>query len=306
MNVLSKPIKNSLDNIISDNLQQCIYYTKLVVIRRLIIDIVHFIEISCKSFYKKYIKGNVLFKSVVKDAKEKYSINDNNTFFGMKTNLIVFYFFLLEEFYYNWLSDFRTPEMYEEIYKQIIVFDKYFELNNDYHVFNKPSNLSDQIVLIIRGKSAINVRFQVLYTLMCILPFIFPPNNEIEYSVNYLFDKYITNESVSRNVNYQFNVTYLHLCYNKIIWNIRRLANINDDLSFANQPDHFKLKLFDFIYNFFVIFIVYNPYLLKKYNLKIRKEYDNISVLINDSRYNKHKCLNLVKRRYTLISTNFD
>lgn len=306
MNVLSKPIKKSLDNIISDNLQQCIYYTKLIVIRRLIIDIVHFIEISCKSFYKKYIKGNVLFKSVIKDAKEKYSINDNNYFFGMKTNLVVFYFFLLEEFYYNWLSDFRTPEMYEEIYKQIIVFDKYFELNNDYHVFNKPSNLSDQIVLIIRGKSAINVKFQVLYTLMCILPFIFPPNNEIENSVNYLFDKYIINESVSRNVNYQFNVTYLHLCYNKIIWNIRRLAKINDDLSFANQPDHFKLKLFDFIYNFFVIFIAYNPYLLKKYNIKLRKEYDNISVLINDSIYNKHKCLNLVKRRYTLISTNFD
>jgi hypothetical protein len=306
MNVLSKPIKKSLDNIISDNLQQCIYYTKLIVIRRLIIDIVHFIEISCKSFYKKYIKGNVLFKSVIKDAKEKYSINDNNNFFGLKTNLIVFYFFLLEEFYYNWLSDFRTPEMYEEIYKQIIVFDKYFELNNEYHVFNKPSNLSDQIILIIRGKYAINVKFQVLYTLMCILPFIFPPNNEIEYSVNYLFDKYIINESVSRNVNYQFNVTYLHLCYNKIIWNIKRLSNTSDDLSFVNQPDYFKLKLFDFIFNYFVIFIAYNPYILKKYNPKIRSEYDKISKLINDSRYNKHECLKLVKRRYTLLNTNFD
>lgn len=306
MNVHSKPIKDSLENVISDNLQQCIYFTKLVVIRRLIIDIVHFIEISCKSFYKKYIKGNVLFKSVIKDAKEKYSINDSNNFFGIKTNLIVFYFFLLEEFYYNWLSDFRTPEMYEEIYKQIIVFDKYFELNNDYHVFNKPSNLSDQIILIIRGKSAINVRFQVLYTLMVILPFIFPPNNEIEYSVDYLFDNFIKKEIVSRDVNYQVNISYLHLCYNKIIWNIRRLANINDDLSFSSQPDHFKLKLFDFIYNFFVIFIVYNPYLLKKYNIKLRKEYDNITNQINDSRYNKHKCLKLVKRRYTLISTNFD
>lgn len=302
MNVLSKLIINDELN---DHFQQCIYFTKLLVIRRLLGDVIHSIKIAKPGFYNKYIKKNLLFKDIVSDINNKY-INKRSDFYSKTTAPRALYIFLLEEFYYNWTSVLRKSEM-NIIYEQIIIIDKYFEMYDEYYLFVSNVCISDRIILIIRSKTSDIIKFQCLYTFMTLLPFIANDSKNIDTYVSYFFENYVHDDIADTDYNYNINIKYLHICYNKILCNIKAYVNDYKDLSFIDPtPSDFKFDLLLFIFNYFILFVVCSRYVLKKINKTIHVKYDELTKHINASKNNLKVNAFIIKQQYSLLYSNHD
>jgi hypothetical protein len=147
MTVLSK-----FDNF-DNKLSTILYYTKIVLIQKLITDLTFCIYNISKRFYKNKIKNNKLFTSIYENTFSNVTSESKQIFYYL-------YYFVVEEFYYIWTYE-KRDEMSNKILLQLQIIEEFTHIHFNLSFLN--TQMISSIPLMIMSKTKDQILFQFTY-----------------------------------------------------------------------------------------------------------------------------------------------
>jgi hypothetical protein len=136
-----------------NKLNTILYYTKIVLIQKLITDLTFCIYNISKSFYKSKIKNNNLFSSVFENPFLHVNKESIQIFYYL-------YYFVIEEFYYIWTHE-KRDEMANKILQQLQIIEEFTHIHFNLSFLN--TQMISSIPLMIMSKTKDQILFQFTY-----------------------------------------------------------------------------------------------------------------------------------------------
>lgn len=255
LNVLSKVEDMRLEK----NINNMIYYFRIVVLKAIILDLTKCIYCLSQTFYKKYILNNKLFTPIAKCRKSE---KNNQIFY-------ILYYYMIEEFFYIFTYEDRDKTS-NLLLEQVLVITKFAEINNYCNFFKL--DIFDW-VLMIRSKSKEILQFQIKYSIVIISRIYFRIENE--YIINYHLNKLPLANQID---NQQFFDICFPLLFNdKLNFRVQSGQVNIDDIEYIFKDKSGidkKFKLINFIDKLYQFFVTDNKYYSKD-NIEIISKYLN-------------------------------
>lgn len=291
MHVLSKMINSLNTNAISETLEVELYPIRCLIIKHLCVDIVRDIHANDKKFYNQYIRNNIAFKDV-NDLLKNHAFRNKPSITNSIDNnkgAAILVLFLLEEFYFAWLSE-SNRFLMQDSPSQIEVFVKYVE-----RIFNiKITNYIEYIPMMIRDKPPASFAFQITYILSIILPF--TPNFTPLISTH--IENLITHYTINQNFNIacDFDESYARKCIAHTAIRFHMYDSLPQTI--LNMP--FSVDPIKFTTMIMYIWVDYNPFAIKQCNNFIIQMYSACEKKLTECKDKKEE-IELARRKYKIV-----